>query len=236
MFDVAELLSRYSVEDRARPHLRANFVASLDGAATLGGLSGGLNDAWDEQVFDLLRRLADVVIVGAGTLRAEGYGGLRLDDEAVAWRRDHGLPEHPVLAAVSARLDLDPESPLFAEAPTRPLVLTHEAAPADRRRALAEVADVVDCGEEAVDPARLREQLVARGLPQMLCEGGPTLFGTLIAGDAVDELCLTLSPVLVGGGARRISDGPYEQVRDMRLGHAIPGGTMLFLRYLRNRS
>lgn len=233
MFDPDELVAAYAVVDRTTPHLRANFVASLDGSATLGGLSGGLNDEWDKQVFDTLRMLADVVVVGAGTLRTEGYGALLLEPPAVAWRRAHGLPDHPVLAAVSSRLALDPEAPMFTGAASRPLVLTHSDAPADRRRALAEVADVLDCGHSAVEPAVLRRALAERGLSQMLCEGGPTLFGALVAGDAVDELCLSLSDVLAGGSGPRISAGSPEVARRMRLAHARPGGSMLFLRYLR---
>lgn len=104
--------------------LRANFVSSIDGAATRDGLSGGLGDAADRRMFELLRYEADVVLVGAGTLRVEEYGGLRVSDAAVAWRTDAGMPAHPALALVSRSLDLDPASPLFAEAPVRPIVYT----------------------------------------------------------------------------------------------------------------
>lgn len=234
-FEDAELLARYGVADRAAPHLRVNFIASLDGAASVGGLSGGLNDAWDKQVFDWLRRLADVVVVGAGTARTEGYGALRLGDEAVRWRTGAGLPEHPAFALVSASLDLDPASRIFTGAPRRPLVLTARDAPRQRRNALAEVADVIDCGASTVEPESLRAALVGRGLPQMLCEGGPSLFGSLLEGDAVDELCLTIAPVLAGGEAPRVATGAAEATRTMRRVHAVEGGDMLFLRYLRER-
>src|SRR5699024_10168677 len=111
-FEEAVLLATYQVPDRSRPYLRANVIASLDGAATYQGLSGGLNGPAYKQVFELLRRLADVVIVGAGTVRAEGYGGMRLEEVDVAWRRAQGLSDHPVFAIVSGRLDLDPTSPV----------------------------------------------------------------------------------------------------------------------------
>jgi riboflavin biosynthesis pyrimidine reductase len=233
MFDPDELIRRYEVVDRAGWHLRVNFIASLDGAATHAGLSGGLNNPDDKQVFDTLRMLSDVVLVGAGTLRAEGYGAMRLDDDAAAWRLTHGLPAHPVLAVVSSRLDLAPESPLFTDAPVRPLVLTHEASPAAARLALAEVADVVPCGDHAVDLGLVRAALERRGLSQVLCEGGPQLLGTLIEADGVDELCLTLSPVLEGGAAGRIAAGGAQATRRMRLGHVLTAGDMLMLRYLR---
>ncbi|PFG40893.1 riboflavin biosynthesis pyrimidine reductase [Georgenia soli] len=234
MFDPDELIRRYAVADRADWHLRVNFIASLDGAATHAGLSGGLNNADDKQVFDTLRMLSDVVLVGAGTIRAEGYGAMRLDDEVAAWRLAHGLPAHPVLAVVSSRLDLAPQSPMFTEAPVRPLVLTDEASPAAARLALAGVADVVPCGDHAVEVGLVRAALERRGLFQVLCEGGPQLLGTLVEADAVDELCLTLSPVLEGGAAGRITAGGAQTTRRMRLGHVLTAGDMLMLRYLRD--
>ncbi len=230
-FTEEELLAAYSVADRDEAHLRANMIASIDGAATHAGLSGGLNSPADKQVFDLLRRLADVVIVGAGTLRAEGYGGLHVGEADLAWRREHGLAEHPVLAIVSSWLALEPGSALFTDAPRRPLVLTHAQSPQRQRAALAEVADVVLCGQDAVDPVRMRAELVDRGLTQMLCEGGPHLLGTLAAADVVDELCLTLSPLLEGGdGLRLTRDAPLVH-RPMRLAGLLRAEDMLFLRY-----
>ncbi|WP_448071545.1 pyrimidine reductase family protein [Georgenia yuyongxinii] len=235
MLDTEELVLRYAVPDREVPHLRVNFITSLDGAATHEGLSGGLNNPDDKQVFDTLRMLSDVVLLGAGTLRQEGYGALTLEPAAARWRTARRLPAHPTLAIVSARLDLDPQSPVFTRAPARPLVLTHAGAPPWRRRALAAVADVVVCGGEAVDPARAVAELTRRGLGQVLCEGGPHLLGTLIAADLVDELCLTLSPVLEGGRAGRITAGGAQATRAMRLAHVLTAGDMLMLRYLRAR-
>lgn len=232
MFSEQQLAEHYALPDRSEPHLRVNFVTSLDGAAWHDGRSGPLNDEWDQQVFAHLRRLADVVMVGAGTIRVEGYGGLRLDEQAQRWRTEHGLPPHPPLAIVSHALDLDPASEAFTDAPVRPLIITHGGAPHDRLDALAEVADLVVHGEDAVDLAAARGELAERGLPQILCEGGPTLFGALIAADAVDELDLTLSPVLESGSAGRIAHG-LQRTLPMRLQHALPGGPMLFLRYLR---
>lgn len=232
MFADDALLEHYAVPDRAVPHLRANFVASLDGAAWHEGRSGPLNDEWDHQVFVFLRRLADVVMVGAGTIRVEGYDGLRVDEASERWRVAQGLPPHPPLAIVSHSLDLDPSSPVFGDAPSRPFVVTYAGSPQDRRDALAEVATVLVHGQRSVDLVAARADLAERGFPQVLCEGGPTLLGSLIAADAVDELCLTISPVLESGTASRIAHGPQHTV-PMRLVHALPGGRMLFLRYLR---
>ncbi|AMB59280.1 pyrimidine reductase family protein [Microterricola viridarii] len=230
-----QLFDAYALPERMTPRLRVNFVASLDGAATRDGRSGGLGTPADRAAMTVLRAIADVIVVGAGTVRAEGYGGLRLPEEAIAWREENGLGEQPPLAVVSSSLDLPPEHPFFAEAVVRPLVLTHEAAPAERRRELAEVADVIDCGVSSVEPARLVQALAERGMPQILCEGGPRLFGELIAADVVDELCLSLSPLLVGGDAGRIAHGLIEAPRRMRLLDAYPANDLLLLHYARAR-
>ena len=233
MLDRDELIIRYRVPDRTLPHLRVNFIASLDGAATREGLSGGLGNADDTRVFDTLRMLADVIVVGAGTVRAEGYGGIRLAPADAAWRVGHGLPAQPPVAVVSSRLDLDPGHPLFADAAVRPLVVTHAASPRRRREELAEVADVLICGEDAVDPRLMLGELARRGLAQVLCEGGPQLFGAMIEADCVDELCLSVSPVLVAGLAGRTSAGVVAVGREMSLLHVLTAGDMLFLRYAR---
>ncbi|MGO4692066.1 pyrimidine reductase family protein [Glaciibacter sp. 2TAF33] len=229
----ADLVELYRVADRAVPWLRVNFISSLDGAATRDGLSGGLGNADDRLVFDTLRLLADVVLVGAGTVRAEGYGGVRAEPADAAWRADRGLAAQPTLAIVSARLDIEPSHPFFTEAAVRPIVVTHAASPAGRRAALAEVADVLVCGTDAVDVRLMRTEFAARGLTQVLCEGGPHLFGALIEADCVDELCLTLSPLLEAGPAGRIARGGVPSTRSMALAHALPAGDMLFLRYIR---
>ncbi|WP_448005600.1 pyrimidine reductase family protein [Agromyces bauzanensis] len=228
-----ELLEAYAIGDRATPRVRMNFVMSLDGAVTLEGRSGGLGDETDRLAMGVLRTLADVVLLGAGTVRVEGYGGVRVDETAAAWRRAHGLPSQPRVAVVSSRLDLGPEHAFFAEATERPIVVTHESAPADRRAALAEVADVFAYGSEALDARAMLRALAEAGMPQVLCEGGPHLFGALIEEDLVDELCLSLSPTLVGGDAGRMVRGASEAERRMRLVHAIPAGDLLLLRYAR---
>ncbi|WP_104083622.1 pyrimidine reductase family protein [Cryobacterium sp. Y11] len=231
----AELIERYRVADRSHPRVRMNFIASLDGAATHDGLSGGLGNTDDKTVFDTLRLLTDVILVGAGTVRAEGYGGIRFSADDAAWRVHAGLAAQPPLAIVSGRLDLDPGHPVFTAAATRPIVVTHAAAPADRRAALDQVADVLVCGEEAIDPRLMVAALARRGLPQILCEGGPHLFGSLIETDCADELCLSLAPVLEGGLGRRISVGATTATRAMELLHVLRAGDMLFLRYARSR-
>jgi len=236
----ADLLATLSPRDRSRPCLRVNFVTTLDGASTSDGVSGSLGGPADGRVFDLLRRVADVVVVGAGTVRDEGYGAMRLSEDAATWREQAGLAPQPVFALVSGSLRLDPESTVFTEAPVRPLVLTTDRADPGARRALERVADVVACGDERVDPHLLRDALVERGLPQMHCEGGPRLFGDLVRADAVDELFLTLAPLLEGGHGLRVSQGSdgddSSPLRRMRLAHVLRDGDELLTWYVRDRA
>ncbi|KQV07326.1 pyrimidine reductase family protein [Leifsonia sp. Root112D2] len=232
-----EIAEWYSVSDRSRRWARVNFVSSLDGSATHAGRSGGLGDTADRRVFDVLRRLCDVVVVGAGTVRAEGYGPMRVDEPAAVWRRAHGLAEHPVFALVSARLELDPASRIFTDAPVRPIIVTVDAAPRERRAALSKVADVITCGVASVNTSAMVDALAERGLVQVHCEGGPHLFGTMIADGTVDELCLTMSAQLEGGSGPRISNGSeLPASRGMHLAQVLASGNTLLLRYMRQGS
>lgn len=235
----ADLLALYAPPDRTAPRVRANFVASVDGSATASGLSGALGGPADKRVFDLLRQLADVVLVAAGTVRSEGYGAMRLSDGAAAWRVAEGLPAQPAFALVSGSLDLDPASDVFADAPVRPIVLTVSSADAERRARLAHVADVVDCGAALVEPGAAIDALVARGLRQIHCEGGPSLLGSFIEADALDGLCLTVSPMLEGGAGPRIThrarDAAPIDLRTMKLDHVLVSGSMLLTAYSRVR-
>jgi riboflavin biosynthesis pyrimidine reductase len=232
--DDAAITALYTRADRTEPWLRVNFVSSIDGAATRDGLSGGLGGAADHRVFDLLRRLADVVLVAAGTVRAEGYGPMRVDDASVAARVAAGLTPHPVFAIVSGSLDLDPSSRIFVEAPIRPIVVTTGTSPSARRTALEDVADVLVCGEHELDARRMVAALAARGLPQVHCEGGPSLFGTLLDADSVDELCLTVSPELDAGPSGRIAHSAAASTRGMSLAHVLESDGTLLLRYERS--
>jgi riboflavin biosynthesis pyrimidine reductase len=223
------------------PWLRVNFVATLDGSASAGGLSGSLGGDDDLRVFDLLRRVADVVLVAAGTVRDEGYGPMVLHDADVAWRRAHGKPDHPVFAIVTGSLSLDPASRVFTEAPVRPIVLTSASAAASPKgTALAQVAHVVPCSAaddpDSVDVGLVRGALADRGLGTIHCEGGPSFLGALVAADAVDELTLTIDPSLEGGAGPRIARGSSPELRRMRPVHVLRGaGDVLLTRYVRAR-
>ncbi|MFI7646190.1 pyrimidine reductase family protein [Micromonospora sp. NPDC049460] len=229
--DDAALAGLYGRADR--PHLRVNFVASVDGAVAVDGYSAGLSGEPDKRVFGLLRMLCDALVVAAGTLRHEGYRAVRLDERRRAWRREHGLPEYPTLVVVSGSLDLDPAQAAFADAPARPVVLTRSDAAAPP--GLTDVADVVRCGDDRVDLAAGLAELRRRGFDQVLCEGGPRLFGALTAADLVDEVCLTVAPLLAGAGPGRITAGDASEVRHLPLRHVLAAADgVLMLRYARD--
>jgi riboflavin biosynthesis pyrimidine reductase len=215
--------------------LRMNFVTSADGAVERDGYSAGLSSFADKRVFGVLRMLCDALVVAAGTLRHEGYGALRLDDRQRAWRRAHGLADQPALVVVSGRLDLDPTQAAFTDAPVRPLILTGGRAVAPPGlRDVAEILALPDGTDESgIDLVAGLAELHRRGHRRLLCEGGPYLFGALTAADLVDEVCLTVSPLLAGAGAGRITAGPRALPRDLALRHVLTAGSNLLLRYTR---
>lgn len=232
-----DLLALYAADVPEDAWLRVNFVTTLDGSASAEGVTGSLGGPDDLRVFDLLRRVADVVLAAAGTVRDEGYGPMVLHDADVAWRRAHGMSDHPVFAIVSGSLHLDPTSRVFSDAPVRPIVLTSAtAAASDQGTALRAVADVVPCGGESVDVALVRDALVQSGLHRIHCEGGPSFLGALVAADLVDELTLTIDPSLEGGAGPRIARGSSPELRRMRPAHVLLGADgVLLARYVRAR-
>ena len=232
--DADELRELYAYPDVAasRPWVRANMISSIDGAAQgPDGRSGSLSTPADSAVLGLLRALADVVVAGAGTVRTERYGAILPRPEVVEQRRGRGQPPVAPIAVVTRSLALDPGSSLFSGADQRTIVVTVEAAPADRRAELERVADVVVAGETDVDVRAMVAALAERGLTRILCEGGPGLLAQLVAAEAVDELCYTLSPVIVGGHALRLLDGdPLGPVR-WNLGHIVEDDGALMTRW-----
>ncbi len=234
--DTVELAASYAYPEGSRPWLRANMVASADGAATLGGTARGLSSPADRRLLQLLRGLADVILVGAGTVRHERYGAAPAKDDWQPLRRAAGQAPAPTVAVVSRSLDLDPEASLFTEVQpgARTAVLTAASAPTERRRALDKVADVIVAGDEEVDLARAVDELMGRGHTRLLTEGGPHLLAEIVGCGLLDELCLTLSPLLTAGGAQRILTGDaFPEPARMGLAHVLEEDGHLFLRYVR---
>jgi len=199
-----------------QPRVRANMVATVDGAASgSDGLSGSISGAADKMIFATLRRLADVVLVGAGTASSEAY-------------RPAALP----IAVVSAHLGMDLGSPLYRGAEHRTILITCESAPADRLDQARQVADVEICGDHRVDLDAALGALAARGFDRVLCEGGPSLLRQLAADGLLDELCLTTAPRLAGPGPGRILRGePLPAGVQLSLTQLIEDQGWLFARY-----
>lgn len=220
-----------------RPWVRVNFVSSIDGAVAVDGASAGLGTRADNRVFTVLRELADVIVVGAGTARTENYGGARTDPALAQRRRGSGLSEVPPIAVVTASGRVDPTSRLLTDTSVPPLVLTSTRADADNLARLRDAGARVEIVSDGnVTGTAVVAALQRRGLRRVLCEGGPGLFGTLTADGVVDELCLTTSPQLVAGRAGRIAVSPNANPTPMTRAHILgdDDGTLL-TRWVRTR-
>ncbi|WP_405603139.1 pyrimidine reductase family protein [Streptomyces sp. NBC_01410] len=232
-----ELADAYAYPDGADgPWLRANMVSSLDGAAQHEGRSQAISSDTDMRIFGTLRGVADAVVVGAETVRLEGYRPARAREAFAARRAAAGQGPAPAIAVVSASLGLDFSLPLFAEPLVPTLVLTGSAAPPDRMREAEKAgAEVVIAGDgSGVEPARAVRALAERGLTRLLTEGGPRLLGQFVAAGVLDELCLTLSPTLTAGDAQRIAGGPALAVPErFALASVLEEAGFLFTRYRR---
>ncbi|MGY2075326.1 dihydrofolate reductase family protein [Blastococcus sp. SYSU DS0828] len=211
--------------------LRMDFIASLDGAITVGGVSAGLGSPGDRRVFRVLRALADVVLVGHGTAATEGYRPVLPDSPVGRLRDELGRTPTAPVAVVSRRAALDPAGTLVTAAVSPTIVVTCAAADPGRRAALAAAGvEVLVCGDDDVDLPAALEALAGRGLEQVTCEGGPQLLRTALAAGVVDELDLSVSPALVGGEARLLDAALPAPVR-LTLRQVLEEDGMLFTRY-----
>jgi riboflavin biosynthesis pyrimidine reductase len=215
-----------------RPHVTVNMVASVDGHTAVEGRSGALSSQADRGVFRLLRSLADVVLVGAETVRAEGYGTVKADDEVRARRVARGQTPAAALAIVTRSLHLDWSSKPFIEATERPFVIAPADADPDALAAAGLMATVIRAGTGGVDLREaLRQLRQDHNVLRVLCEGGPTLNGDLAHG-LIDQLCLTVSPKLVGGDSKTIlAAAALDPPLDLTLASVLVADSELFLRY-----
>lgn len=219
-----------------RPGLRVNMVASLDGATAIGGVSGPLGGPPDRVIYRLLRSLADVVLVAAGTIRAEHYKPALVYDDYLDDRRSRGQRDAPRIAVVTRTLDLDFDLPLFRDATERTIIVTRTDAPPDRLAVARSVCDVIAVGTGHVDLRAAMVVLGELGAQHVLCEGGPSLNGALAATDLIDEICLTVSPLLASGDAKRILSGPdLAAPLDLELRSLIEEDGFLLARYRARR-
>jgi riboflavin biosynthesis pyrimidine reductase len=235
--DLARLYA-YPPGEPAHVRVRANMVASADGAAALDGRSGGLAGRADRQVFGLLRAMADVILVGAGTAAAEHYRPARVDAGWTALRA--GRSPTPPIAVVTGRLAISPDDPLLTGTPAhaRTILITTASAPADRRAALAAKADMIIAGQHHVSLPAAVATLAQAGHRRILTEGGPHLLGQIAEAGLLDELCLTISPLLAGGQAGRIIQATGQPPGNAGLGpltlaHVLEDEGFLLCRYVR---
>lgn len=232
-------LAPYLDVDRSRRSgpcwVLANMVGGLDGSAAIGGRVAALSTAPDAALFLAMRTVADVVLVGAETIRREGYGPLLLPKVRAQARRDQGKPASPRLAIVSRSLDLDWAGRAFTDPALEqpPFVITCEAADPGRVARARGAAEVIVAGADRVDPGLALQELATRGAAVVLTEGGPTLLGEIVAGGHLDELLLTLSPLMGGDPLPVAVAPPGAPLTGFTLRHVLNEGDTLFLRYER---
>jgi riboflavin biosynthesis pyrimidine reductase len=219
--------------------VRGNMIASLDGAATADGKAGGLAGPGDRSMFGLMRHAADVILVGAATVRVENYSGAQVPLATRNARQHRGQAEVPPIAVITRTGVLDPDALFFTRTEVRPLILTCADSVDDTQQRLGAVAEVLNASgpqPDAVDGATALRLLAERKLFRVLTEGGPLILSQLIEDDLLDELCLTVAPILVGGAGRRIAAGAAEVHAKMRLAHLLSDDEgYLYTRYVRAR-
>lgn len=229
--DMLEMLFSESREVEGRPWVMLNMVESVDGATAVGGGASGLNDPDDKALFLALRSVADIVMMGAQTVRSEGLGPIRMSDEMMGHRSAAGISGEPTMVILTRSLDIEPDHRVFSDQERRPTIITGTDADAVRLAALGEVSDVVQV--ESLDGDGIVGALSDASV--ILCEGGPTLNSHLVAAGVVDEVDLTISPMLAMGESKRIASGPVlDPPQEMTLARAVRGDRSLFLRYVRS--
>jgi riboflavin biosynthesis pyrimidine reductase len=257
--NLVEMYSRDLQLPAGRPFLRVNMISTLDGATSFAGRSGGLGGPGDKLLFAVLRSLADVVLVGAGTARTEHYGPVKLPAEVQRMREGRGQSALPPIAVVTQSLDLDWGASLFGGTIPRPIVIAPGQSDASALATAGKAADLITTGMGTVDLQAALIELGNRGMRYVLCEGGPRLNTGLAAAQLVDELCLTLSPRLagsVGGGLMGgwLASGgpliygagpvtgqvrirqPFMRLLELKLVHLLEEDSFLFLRLRPNYS
>lgn len=235
-----DLARRYAYPETTpsgrRCYVRANMICSVDGATAHEGSSSLLGSAGDTALFSALRGLSDAIVVGSRTVAVEHYQALTANAEFAVWRRRRQQRSAPIVAVVSKSLNLDAAAEVWQSSGA--MVFTCRDAPAAKRATLnAAGVKVISCGQDTVDIGLALEFLAGMGLWRVLVEGGPNLLGQLVAEDTLDELCLTISPSVVGGPSPRIVSSPIETTLGMRPVHVLADAeNYLYTRWVRRES
>jgi riboflavin biosynthesis pyrimidine reductase len=237
--DDARLAAFYSYpEGLDRCCVRANMISSLDGGATDDGKSGGLAGPGDKALFSRMRQEADVILVGASTVRIENYSGAQMSLAQRQARQRRGQAELPPIAVLTHSADFEHDAKIFTRTEVPPLIMTSRDSVEDARGRFGSLAEVIDASRDhgdRVDPTVVLAIFARRGLLRVLSEGGPSLISLLIENDLLDELCVTFAPILVGGSARRIATGSGEALTRMRRSHLLTDDEgYLYTRYVKD--
>ena len=213
-----------------RPLVAVNFATTVDGRASIAGVSGAIGSATDTAMLAGLRTRFDAVMIGAGTMRAERYGPLPNKPERREERERRGLSPDPLLVIVSGRLDLPWDAGAFSDGGGEVVIFTaSEADPPETATPVQVVrhdkfVDVVEA---------LRQLRTDFGVQALLCEGGPGLHNQLEGAGIVDDLFLTIAPKLAGGDAPRIIEGDLPGITELQLAWLLEQDGELFARYRR---
>jgi len=225
-----QVLAGWREQEGPKPRVALNMVASVDGRIAVDGRSAPLSNAVDRALFHALRAQADAVMAGARTVSLERYGPIIANPATRASRAQQGLAEQPLAVIASHSLDLDPQLPLLADPQSRVVILTSSA------------RDIPACAAELdyVRAPTLRAGLVKLseryGVGTVVCEGGPTLNGSLAAEGLIDELFLARAPVLVGdvpGGAGLLRGHALREPQALELRTLLECDGTLYARYVR---
>lgn len=230
--------SEARTHESGRAWVYTNMIASADGGTAVSGVSGDLGGPGDKEMFAALRSVADVILVGASTVRQEQYRPSNPRPSTVERRLERGQTARPIIAVVTRSLSLDLSLPLFSDPDYRPYVLTAASSPKNLREQLGERAEVIVAGETGVDMPTAVTELHSRGARTVLSEGGPSLNGQLIADGLIDEWNLSLSPSLLGADSKRAAVGPLGAgpPTDMSLTRVWTDDSFLFCRWVRRTS
>jgi riboflavin-specific deaminase-like protein len=227
----------YGNQDRTlhadRPYVIVNMVSSIDGATALDGVTEALGSTTDRAIFLHLRDVADAILVGASTVRAEQYGPARPTQDVQSDRLARGQSATPPIVVVSRSIDFDWETPFFTESDPPPILLVPSNADVKKLERATQSANVIACGNSVVHLPDALSELHTRGINVLLCEGGPTLNTQLLNANLIDELCLTVAPLLVGGPQPRgiFAASPPDTLLSLPLTHVLEEDGFLYLRY-----